>query len=142
MAAGEVVLNSRDTPLARQLHRNYNDAAAIEMESAGIAQVSGLTRSLPVLTIRGISDKADGAKHGADQAGWQPAAAANAAAFALALAAELCAIKPSIPDAAEPQPHSVTQNVISYGGNAFGAAHGNVNYYSSPSDTTPGQPPR
>src|ERR1700680_2420088 len=67
IAAGEVVLNSRDTPLRKQLHRNYNDAAAIEMESAGIAQASGLTRSLPVLTIRGISDKADGAQHDADK---------------------------------------------------------------------------
>ena len=32
IAAGEVLLNSHETPLARQLHRTYNDAAAIEME--------------------------------------------------------------------------------------------------------------
>jgi adenosylhomocysteine nucleosidase len=72
IAAGEIVLNSRDTPLAKQLHRNFNDAGAIETESAGIAQASGLSRSFPVLTIRGISDKADGTKRAADQAGWQP----------------------------------------------------------------------
>jgi nucleoside phosphorylase len=84
IASGEVVLNSRQSPLAQQLDRNYNDAAAIEMESAGAAK-AGQLRSRPTLTIRGISDKADGAKHAADKAGWQPIAAASAAAFAAAL---------------------------------------------------------
>lgn len=139
IAAGEVVLNSRDTPLARQLYRNYNDAAAIEMESAGVAQASGLTRGLPTLTVRGISDKADGAKHDADQAGWQPAAAANAAAFALALAAEIHEAKPGTPDITDSSQRPLIQNVIAYGGNAFGAAGGNVNYYASSSDTPPDQ---
>jgi 8-oxo-dGTP diphosphatase len=91
IAAGEVLLNSRETPLARQLHHTYNDAAAIEMESAGVSQAGHLNRSLPVLTIRGISDKADSEKQAADEAGWQLIAAAHAAAFALALAAELVA---------------------------------------------------
>lgn len=91
IAAGEVLLNSRDTPLARQLHTSYNDAVAIEMESAGVAQAGHLNRSLPVLTVRGISDKADGNKHAADQAGSQPIAAAHAAAFAIALAVDLAA---------------------------------------------------
>jgi nucleoside phosphorylase len=94
IAAGEVVLNSRDTPLARQLHRAYNDAAAIEMESAGVSQAGHLNRSLPVLTVRGISDKADGAKRTTDEADWQSTAAAAAAAFVVTLAAEI------IPDAA------------------------------------------
>ncbi|MEU7786302.1 5'-methylthioadenosine/S-adenosylhomocysteine nucleosidase [Amycolatopsis sp. NPDC049159] len=89
IAAGEVVLNSRTTPLAEQLRTNYDDAAAIEMESAGVAKAGHLNRNLPVVAVRGISDKADGHKHAADQAGWQPVAAANAAAFAFALAAEL-----------------------------------------------------
>jgi nucleoside phosphorylase len=91
IAAGEVLLNSRETPLARQLHHTYNDAVAIEMESAGVSQAGHLNRSLPVLTIRGISDKADRGKPSADEAGWQLIAAAHAAAFALALAAELTA---------------------------------------------------
>jgi adenosylhomocysteine nucleosidase len=141
IAAGEVVLNSRKSSLARRLHRNFNDAVAIETEAAGIAQAGGLTRSLPVLIVRGISDKADGTKQSADQAGWQPAAAANAAAFALALAAELHTKKPSVPSAAEPQPGSVVQNVISYGGNAFGVADGNMYHHLSPSDGSPGQAP-
>ncbi|WP_328647136.1 5'-methylthioadenosine/S-adenosylhomocysteine nucleosidase [Amycolatopsis sp. NBC_00348] len=89
IAAGEVVLNSRTTPLAEQLRAHYDDAAAIEMESAGVAKAGHLNRSLPVVAVRGISDKADGHKHIADKAGWQPIAAAHAAAFAFALAAEL-----------------------------------------------------
>ncbi|MEV6878671.1 5'-methylthioadenosine/S-adenosylhomocysteine nucleosidase [Amycolatopsis sp. NPDC051128] len=89
IAAGEVVLNSRTTPLATQLRTTYNDAAAIEMESAGVAKAGHLNHSRPVLAIRGISDKADGHKHAADNAGWQPIAAAHAAAFALALAPEI-----------------------------------------------------
>jgi nucleoside phosphorylase len=89
IAAGEVILNSRVTPLAQQLHRTYNDAAAIEMESAGVASAGHLNRSLPVLTIRGISDKADGHKLHADAVGWQSTAAAHAAAFAIVLAGEI-----------------------------------------------------
>lgn len=83
IAAGEVVLNSRRTPLARQLRTHYNDAVAIEMESAGAAQAAHASRALPALTIRGISDKADGHKHAADAAGSQASAAANAAIIAL-----------------------------------------------------------
>lgn len=88
IAAGEVLLNSRDSPLARQLRGSYNDAVAIEMESAGVAH-AGHLGSLPVLTIRGISDLADGNKDAADADGSQLAAAANAAAFAAALIAAL-----------------------------------------------------
>lgn len=91
IAAGEVVLNSRGTPLALQLKRHYGDAAAIEMESAGAAAAAHLNASLPVLTIRSISDKADGNKHLSDAAGLQPVAASHAAAFAAALLAELSA---------------------------------------------------
>lgn len=89
IAAGEVLLNSRTTPLAQQLRYNYNDAVAIEMESAGVAHAGHLNSALPVLTVRGISDRADGAKHADDAAGWQSVAAANAAAFAIALAVDL-----------------------------------------------------
>jgi nucleoside phosphorylase len=85
IAAGEVVLNSRETPLAKQLQENYADAAAIEMESAGMAKAAHLNRT-PFLTIRGISDKADGRKYSADHEGAQLIAAANAAAFAIAVA--------------------------------------------------------
>jgi nucleoside phosphorylase len=89
IAAGEVVLNSRDVPLSRQLTQHYEDAAAIEMESAGATAAAYMNASLPVLTIRGISDKADGRKHLSDAAGMQPVAASHAAAFTMALLAEL-----------------------------------------------------
>jgi nucleoside phosphorylase len=89
IAAGEVLLASRVAPTAQRLRRVYNDAAAIEMESAGVSQASQLNRSLPALIIRGISDRADGGKHGLDKAGGQPRAATHAAAFAVALAAEI-----------------------------------------------------
>ena len=59
------------------------------MESAGAAQAAQLNRALPIITIRGISDRADGGKYEADDAGWQPVAAAHAAAFAVALLTEL-----------------------------------------------------
>lgn len=84
IAAGEVVLNSRDSPLAGQLRGGYNDAAAIEMESAGAAHAAHLG-SVPMLTVRGISDLADGNKYEADAGGWQRVAAVNAAAFAAAV---------------------------------------------------------
>lgn len=111
IAAGEVVLNSRDTPLAQQLRRTYNDAAAIEMESAGVSQAGHLNRNLPVLTVRGISDKADGFKENADRAGSQTTAAAHAAAFALALAAELGAQShDDTPTGAEPSRRTNTED--------------------------------
>jgi adenosylhomocysteine nucleosidase len=94
IAAGDVVLNSRTSPLARQIRHHYNDAAAIEMEGAGVAQAGHLNPSLPVLTVRGISDAASGDKDATDRAGWQPTAAAHAAAFALALVSELASAAP------------------------------------------------
>jgi nucleoside phosphorylase len=103
IAAGEVVLNSRTSPLAQQIRRHYNDAAAIEMESAGVAQASHLNRSRPVMTVRGISDTASGNKDATDRAGWQQIAAANAAAFALALVAELASASTPLPAKESPR---------------------------------------
>lgn len=89
IAAGEIVQDSTISAEARWIREHYNDACAIEMEAAGVAQAAHLNDSLPVVVIRGISDPADGTKATADSAGWQSRAAANAAAFAAALAAEL-----------------------------------------------------
>ncbi|MEU7481192.1 5'-methylthioadenosine/S-adenosylhomocysteine nucleosidase [Lentzea sp. NPDC042327] len=88
IAAGEVVLNSTESTLARQIHRNYNDAVAVEMESAGVANAAHLHMATPSVTVRGISDLVDD-KDLTDKQGWQPKAAANAAAFAVALAGAL-----------------------------------------------------
>lgn len=89
IAAGDVVVNSRDSPTARLIRRHYNDAAAIEMESAGLANASQLNESIPFIVVRGISDAASGDKYATDRAGWQPRAARHAAAFAVALLTEL-----------------------------------------------------
>jgi nucleoside phosphorylase len=88
IAAGDVVLNSRESPLRQQLKRHYNDAAAIEMESQGAGVAAQLNASIDVLTVRGISDQADGAKHLSDADGLQPRAAAHAAAFTAAVLRE------------------------------------------------------
>jgi nucleoside phosphorylase len=90
IAAGSVVLKSHRGAVAEQLRRSYNDAAAIETESAGVAFASHLNRA-STLTIRAISDRADGAKAEADRRGWQPWAARRAAAFGVALIAEIAA---------------------------------------------------
>jgi adenosylhomocysteine nucleosidase len=88
IAAGEIVQNSRDSYEARLIREHYNDALAVEMEGAGIAQAGHLSGS-PVAVIRGISDMADGTKTTSADGSWQPKAAANAAAFAIRLAEEL-----------------------------------------------------
>ncbi|MFI1996699.1 NB-ARC domain-containing protein [Actinoplanes sp. NPDC020271] len=109
VAAGEVVLNSRTQPLAEQLKRSYNDAAAIEMESAGMARAGHMYRT-PTLTVRGISDRADGTNETVDAAGSQLLAAQNAANFAMAVITDFLASTPSSPaqrgaaDRAERQP--------------------------------------
>lgn len=100
VAAGEVVLKSRAGSLAGRLRHTYSDAVAIEMESAGAALAAHLNDRLPVISIRGISDRADAAKHAADRQGWPQIAAANAAAFAVAVAADLCASAAAAPPAA------------------------------------------
>ncbi|MFI6763596.1 purine phosphorylase [Micromonospora sp. NPDC050417] len=89
IAAGEVVQNSRVSDHARWVRQHYNDALAIEMEAAGVAQAAHLNGSLPVIVVRGISDRADGTKAVTDGENWQPRAVANAAAFATALAQSL-----------------------------------------------------
>ncbi|MEV5199797.1 5'-methylthioadenosine/S-adenosylhomocysteine nucleosidase [Streptomyces sp. NPDC053720] len=88
IAAGEVVQNSRISAEAKWIRQHYNDALAIEMEAAGVAQ-AGHLNGAPVAIIRGISDRADGTKNSTDDRSWQPQAAANAAAFAIRLAVEL-----------------------------------------------------
>lgn len=85
IAAGDVVLQSRTSEEWRRLSLHYNDAAAVEMEGAGLAQ-AGQLNSVPAMAIRGISDGATAEKAITDRAGWQPTAARHAAAFAITLA--------------------------------------------------------
>lgn len=99
IAAGEIVHDSRVSYEAQWIRRHYNDALAIEMEAAGIAQAGHLSGS-PVAVVRGISDHADGTKTASDEDNWQPRAATNAAAFATRLAEEL--INDAINDGEDP----------------------------------------
>lgn len=87
VAVGDVVLDSPDAALAEMIRRVYADAAAIEMESFGLASAAALNDGLQILTIRSISDRADGAKSAADSTGSQTWAAAHAAAAAAAVIA-------------------------------------------------------
>jgi nucleoside phosphorylase len=85
IVSGEVVLDSRDSYLARLIAEHYSDAVAVDMESAGLAEAAHRCGFSHTITIRGVSDKTDGDKRRADAAGWQTTAAAHAAAFAVAL---------------------------------------------------------
>lgn len=89
IAAGDVVLDSKTSLVAEALHHNYNDAVAVEMESAGFAAAGHLAGRTATATVRGISDYADGSKSVTDGRGGQRLAARNAAAFAVALAAKV-----------------------------------------------------
>jgi nucleoside phosphorylase len=102
IASGDVVLNSPEESLAGQLdrhglrdllRRHFNDAVAIEMESAGAIKAAQLNDGLPFLAIRGISDRADGTKHDASDQELQPMAAAHAAAFAAAFLRKLAELE-------------------------------------------------
>lgn len=107
IAAGEVE-SVGDSALSRQLRQFYNDAVALEMESAGVASTGHLATT-PTFTVRGIGS------------------AAGAAAFALAVIKQLSSSEPAKPPAGR-----VIKNVISGGSHQFvvqaGAIHGNVNY--------------
>ncbi|RPF33172.1 5'-methylthioadenosine/S-adenosylhomocysteine nucleosidase [Streptomyces sp. TLI_185] len=103
LVAGDVVLNSRTSPLAELIERSYNDAVAIDMESAGMAQAAHLN-DIPVLAVRGISDFADGGKAVTDAKGSQPVAARNAASVALRLLRTL-PLPRTRPEPADP-PHT------------------------------------
>ena len=94
IASGDVVKDTNDSPLATLLNTTYNDAAAIEMEAAGVAQAAQHT-AVELLVIRGISDGSDGTKVSSDDGGWQPRAARHAAAFALGVIAALPAPRPA-----------------------------------------------
>lgn len=85
IAAGEVLLDSTLSSVATYLQDRYDDAVAIEMESAGMANAGHLNNA-PTLTIRGISDFADGS---ADQDAQRRSAAEHAATFAVAVIARL-----------------------------------------------------
>lgn len=88
IAAGEKVLKSTQSSLAKFLQTNYGDAVAIEMESHGILQATHANAQVEALIIRGISDLIDN-KTKVDAQGWQDSAARSASAFAFEILAKL-----------------------------------------------------
>ena len=86
IVSGDVVLDSRDGHVAAVVARHYSDAVAIDMESAGLAEAAHHNDFHRTVTVRAVSDRADGTKRDSDTAGWQQRAVTNAAAFAIALA--------------------------------------------------------
>ncbi|NMO57578.1 5'-methylthioadenosine/S-adenosylhomocysteine nucleosidase [Actinoplanes sp. TBRC 11911] len=130
IAAGEVVHDSRVSEQARWVRQHYNDALAIEMEAAGVAQAGHLNRSLPVVVIRGVSDLADGSKKSTDGEIWQVRAADHAAAFAAVLAQDLV-IRPDNDNEGEPSTNetrrTATFSNIATGNARVGAQFGQVN---------------
>lgn len=112
IAVGDVVLADRKSELAQHIHTHYNDAVAIEMESAGVAHAVHLAGEAGALIIRGISDKANPDKSEADKAGSQPRAATNAAAAAVAVLREL-----------DPKPASTDPQERPFRGSTYGGDH-------------------
>lgn len=136
LAAGEVVLNSGDSPLNEQLRWHYEDAAAIEMESAGVAQAAHVNDGTPTITVRGICDHADGRKNPMADLDTQPRAAANAAGFATALAAALgCGAASDRRDRAVPAAVDNRAEGGSTVGVQAGVIHGDVSFGSFPAAT-------
>ncbi|WP_432893028.1 helix-turn-helix domain-containing protein [Kribbella sp. CA-245084] len=75
----EAVQTDSNGPVLREIRERFQDAAALDMESFGLAAGSDI-HDLPVLAIRGLSDfVGDKAKVGNDDL--QPRAARNAAGF-------------------------------------------------------------
>jgi nucleoside phosphorylase len=102
IAAGDRVVASTASDDFQLLIERYNDAAAIDMESAGVYAAAARAERVAALAIRGISDMVADKRPDAD-ARWQPVAAANAAAFAFAI---LSAVDPlDLPLGPSPAPY-------------------------------------
>ncbi|MEJ3749953.1 AAA family ATPase [Actinomycetes bacterium KLBMP 9797] len=97
LVSGDVVLDSRTGTVADLIAEVYGDAVAIDMESVGVAEAALRKDFYRAVTIRGVSDAAGGDKRRTDAAGWQPKAAAHAAAFAVALAERIVRPVPAPP---------------------------------------------
>ncbi|MFD5190337.1 hypothetical protein ACFWMU_19685 [Streptomyces sp. NPDC058357] len=98
IASGDVLVGSRDSETARRIRGHYNDAAAVDMESQGVARAAAMRGTVRMLAIRGISDHAGPGKASADAAGSQETASRHAAAFAVRVLRDLRPARPSAPE--------------------------------------------
>jgi nucleoside phosphorylase len=88
IAAGDQVVVSTRSKTYELIRKHYGKAVAVEMEGGGFLRATYANRDVASLVVRGISDLlAD--KEATDAAGWQPIAAANAAAFTFELVAHI-----------------------------------------------------
>jgi nucleoside phosphorylase/tetratricopeptide (TPR) repeat protein len=88
IAAGEKLVASRRSSVARFLRHQYSDAIAVDMEGGGFLQAAYANPRVSALVVRGISDLVDG-KAESDMAGYQELAAQAASAFAYEILANL-----------------------------------------------------
>lgn len=84
IAAGDTLVAGTKSATAKYLRSQCGDAVAVEMEGGGFLRGAYLNRGLDTLVVRGISDLLRG-KNPDNDRHWQPIAASNAAAFALAV---------------------------------------------------------
>ncbi len=82
IAAGEKVVGSRVSAVARLLDATYNDTAAVDMEGHGFLRAMHARPGVEALVVRGVSDLFDN-KAASDAAGGQSLAVRHAVAFAL-----------------------------------------------------------
>lgn len=106
IAAGEKVVASNRSATYKLINQSVSQAIAVEMEGYGFLSPV-YSHHVKGIVIRGISDLLE-KKEESDQAGWQPIAAANAAAFAAEMLAHLlddqadaAAVANTPPDAAQ-----------------------------------------
>jgi len=94
IASGNKVVADTRSATYGFIRSQYGDAVAVEMEGIGFFKAVKASTGIEAIEIRGISDLID-QKAQADQAGWQPKAAAHAAAFAFEMLARMG--RPKVP---------------------------------------------
>lgn len=88
IAAGDQVVVSTRSKTFELIREHYGKAVAVEMEGGGFLRATYANRDVASLVVRGISDLLAN-KEASDAAGWQPRAAAHAAAFTFELIAHI-----------------------------------------------------